>query len=300
MRKKIIYLLIITFVCVLLSGCVHGDADETSLQFQNETETETETEAETEIAIEEDAEMEVKYLMTEDELEWLNSMIGYYKLGDTPEEAVEHKDYHGKIGDCFIISNDFELGTASVIIVGDYKFAYLEFSYSVLHPTGDYSVFRAYMDGILSQNEVGELNDYHCRMYGDHLGGKVTPKDYVIFEDGPIKLTDEETIEIVQAFFTCERPYYLSYSHPHINLSCFAKFEDSYAVFIKSESDIVSEKPYTQIVNGVELTYPTGQWIRICYDGKIYLLQEAFDAGIINSDELKMLAETLKNWSEKK
>ena len=95
-----------------------------------------------------------------------------------------------------------------------------------------------------------------------------------------IPISDEEIREIVWAYLKDSEPN-LEYTY---SVSCYGTYNNAYLFFIDCSGWGVFNVVTTEVVNGLTFVYPTSRTLEVYFDGEIYSMAEAFNAGIINED----------------
>lgn len=87
------------------------------------------------------------------------------------------------------------------------------------------------------------------------------------------------------------------YCNVYTNLTCdqvrlrfMGVFDDVYVMFVDVKDMLYADVISTEVVAGFKFVYTCSQHMQVWHDGTFYSLQLAFDAGILTSEDLRILA----------
>jgi len=95
-----------------------------------------------------------------------------------------------------------------------------------------------------------------------------------------IQISDEEIREIVWAYLKDSEPNF-EYTY---SISCYGTYNNAYLFFIDCSGWGVYNVVTKEVINGLTFVYPTSRVLEVYFDGEIYSMSEAFEAGIINEE----------------
>lgn len=102
-------------------------------------------------------------------------------------------------------------------------------------------------------------------------------------------LSPEKETELKERFYKKYKNECPSLTLDDIKVSFFGEFNGAYAIMIETDKELYMPDVY-EVINGREFVYPNTQPMNILHDGKLYLLEEAYNIGLITDEDLYLLS----------
>ncbi len=245
----------------------------------------------------------LEQMLTEEDLARLNeffAMPAYpdYVWANTIEEAMSKPDFFGKYGDYIVVLKPTSLSALNSWKIGNYSFHANTAGYVVLHGDNTYGLLEAYLNGLITDEQVKNIRSYHMfdRSWVDQF--YVDKGSYISQTTVPVELNSQEINNIMTAYFKAKLADSSSYQNNHLyNIRCFGSFDGVYAVMIDefdrdNNINYINGKAYSKFIGDVEFKFRYTDNLYIYKDGVIELdLSDAFEKGMISESQLKALAE---------
>lgn len=99
-------------------------------------------------------------------------------------------------------------------------------------------------------------------------------------------LDSETDAEIREAYFTLYGETARIDSADDVNLRPIGLYHGVYVLFVNYDGEYVHETETTETVDGIEFRYSVAKTLDVYCDGVFYKMQEAFDAGVLTSEDI--------------
>lgn len=214
--------------------------------------------------------------------------VAYAELHNGNASDVVYKSYGEFDGtNVLIISfKNSDVGDAERIEVVDGVDFYFNvwIKFDVYHDGAFYTLQEAFNNSWLTHEDLLTVRSNHRaaneKFYEDYEEEKETTKSPVVLEDA-IKR------EIIAAFVEAHKNDKYPLSEEEISLRCFGAFDGAYVLFVDVKGLDYDTAIWKEVVADSEFMYSNGQRLTVYFDGSFYTLIEAYENGILSSENLQ-------------
>ena len=208
------------------------------------------------------------------------------------EDNYADYQYWGKIGEKFLLATQNSNLSLTVPEIAGFKFVLDGSGCEILICEGGKitPLAEAYEKGIVTQADVAFAHERHLAYRNSLLSGKeeiAPPTRLKIGEpnrESPITLTEDEEREIVWEYIAnssnLESELNATYA-----VRCYGKFGNVYAVMIDGPW-FYTDALRNEVIAGYTFSFHNGQRMRIYKEGDFYILNKAYELGIISEEDL--------------
>lgn len=225
------------------------------------------------------------------QLAFLEKVYGtsYKEYSYMPEDVPI--ELYGKFDDAYCVmlwdKTCGQFGIVTEVIVAGEKFIYETPNVIQVYFDGVlYGLAQAYENGILDESEIAELcNNYNETYWGD---------------DEPSELTEEIKREIQITRLTAAHGANYEengYTPEQVGLNCYGIFDNAYCVVLQTPGITMLGVSTKLQVGGYEFEFGA-EVMRVYFEGELYVLDEAYESGILDDAEIAELYDYYRksNW----